>query len=73
MSIKYTVAAELDIMHIKIVVGNGKFWLQTEGTKVEFDSLKSLLYHYQENPITPEIFSIGIECKSEDFVQQQTS
>ena len=56
---------------MKIVVRNGKFWLHFEAIKVEFDSLESLLYHYQENPINPEIFSIGIECKSEDFVQQQ--
>ncbi len=64
---------EVDFLHSKIMTAERKFWLDSDGSKEEFDSLQNLLYHYQENPLNPEVFSIGKEYTSETFNQQQKS
>jgi len=70
LSVKYTKQDEVEYMHVKIAMGNGKFWLHTDGLQMVFDSLQALLYHYQKNPLTHEVFNIGKECKSEKFNHQ---
>ena len=66
---KYVKQGEQEFMHVKIMMGHGKFWLQTDGQPIEFDSLQALLNYFHKNPLGHEIFGIGTECKSEKFTE----
>ena len=60
---QFTKGEKNDIKHFKIVDDKAAS-VDTDGSKVEFDSFGHLLSHYGDHPLTPEANStIGRSCQ----------
>ena len=60
---------EDEIMHFKIIVK--KKQPRIDGKMKEFDDIKKLLKHYEENRIDPGLKTIGQKCTLEEFNQKE--
>ena len=63
LSVQFTKGEKNDIKHFKIV-DDKTTSLDTDGSKVEFDSFEHLLSHYRDHPLIHEANStIGRSCQ----------
>ena len=65
LSVQFTKGDKNDIKHFRIVDDKATS-LDSDGSKVEFDSFEHLLNHYRHHPLTPEVSStIGQPCQTQ--------